>query len=114
MENNLGEIWSLFHFLMPGFLGSQKRFTELFRKPIEKQGDPEAMFQLRARVTPFMLRRTKALVSMWPPPMQLRCPAAGANTRQSPENYEYKYTVPKRKTRTIRWGVKVVSIFCMH
>jgi SNF2 family DNA or RNA helicase len=114
MENNLGEIWSLFHFLMPGFLGSQKRFTELFRKPIEKQGDPEAMFQLRARVTPFMLRRTKALVSMWPPPMQLRCPVAGTNTRQSPENYEYKYTVPKRKTRTIRWGVKVVSIFCMH
>lgn len=68
MENNLGEIWSLFHFLMPGFLGSQKRFTELFRKPIEKQGDPEAMFQLRARVTPFMLRRTKALVADELPP----------------------------------------------
>jgi len=68
MENNLGEIWSLFHFLMPGFLGSQKRFTELFRKPIEKQGDPEAMFQLRARITPFMLRRTKALVADELPP----------------------------------------------
>jgi superfamily II DNA or RNA helicase len=68
MENNLGEIWSLFHFLMPGFLGSQKRFSELFRKPIEKQGDPEAMFQLRARVTPFMLRRTKALVANELPP----------------------------------------------
>jgi SNF2 family DNA or RNA helicase len=68
MENNLGEIWRLFHFLMPGFLGSQKRFTELFRKPIEKQGDPEAMFQLRARVTPFMLRRTKALVADELPP----------------------------------------------
>ena len=68
MENNLGEIWSLFHFLMPGFLGSQKRFTELFRKPIEKQGDPEAMYQLRARVTPFMLRRTKALVAHELPP----------------------------------------------
>ncbi|MDD5030768.1 MAG: DEAD/DEAH box helicase, partial [Rhodoferax sp.] len=68
MENNLGEIWSLFHFLMPGFLGSQKRFAELFRKPIEKQGDPEAMFQLRARVTPFMLRRTKALVADELPP----------------------------------------------
>jgi len=68
MENNLGEIWSLFHFLMPGFLGSQKRFAELFRKPIEKQGDPEAMTQLRARVTPFMLRRTKALVAHELPP----------------------------------------------
>ncbi len=68
MENHLGEIWSLFHFLMPGFLGSQKRFTELFRKPIEKQGDPEALHQLRARVTPFMLRRTKALVADELPP----------------------------------------------
>jgi len=68
MENNLGEIWSLFHFLMPGFLGSQKRFTELFRKPIEKLGDPEALQQLRARVTPFMLRRTKALVASELPP----------------------------------------------
>jgi SNF2 family DNA or RNA helicase len=63
MENHLGEIWSLFHFLMPGFLGSQKRFKELFRNPIEKQGDPERLHQLRARVTPFMLRRTKALVA---------------------------------------------------
>ncbi len=68
MENNLGELWSLFHFLMPGFLGSQKRFGELFRKPIEKQGDPEATRQLRSRVTPFMLRRTKALVAHELPP----------------------------------------------
>jgi SNF2 family DNA or RNA helicase len=68
MENHLGEIWSLFHFLMPGFLGSQKRFAELFRTPIEKQGDAEALQQLRARVTPFMLRRTKALVAHELPP----------------------------------------------
>ena len=68
MENHLGEIWSLFHFLMPGFLGSQKRFTELFRTPIEKLGDPERLTQLRARITPFMLRRTKALVASELPP----------------------------------------------
>ena len=68
MENHLGELWSLFHFLMPGFLGSQKRFTTLFRTPIEKLGDSERMSQLRARVTPFMLRRTKALVESELPP----------------------------------------------
>ncbi|WP_310385086.1 DEAD/DEAH box helicase [Roseateles sp.] len=68
MENHLGEIWSLFHFLMPGFLGSQKRFAELFRTPIEKQGDSARLQQLRARVTPFMLRRTKALVATELPP----------------------------------------------
>ena len=68
MENHLGEIWSLFHFLMPGFLGSQQRFKELFRNPIEKLGDPERLHQLRARITPFMLRRTKALVAHELPP----------------------------------------------
>ena len=68
MENHLGEIWSLFHFLMPGFLGSQKRFATLFRTPIEKQGNLERMDQLRARVTPFMLRRTKAVVAVELPP----------------------------------------------
>ena len=68
MENHLGELWSLFYFLMPGFLGSQKHFTELFRTPIEKQGDPERLHQLRARITPFMLRRTKALVASELPP----------------------------------------------
>ena len=68
MENHLGELWSLFHFLMPGFLGSQARFTTLFRTPIEKQGDPERLHQLRARITPFMLRRTKALVAKELPP----------------------------------------------
>jgi superfamily II DNA or RNA helicase len=68
MENHLGEIWSLFHFLMPGFLGSQQRFKELFRTPIEKLGDPERLHQLRARITPFMLRRTKALVAKELPP----------------------------------------------
>ncbi|OGB22090.1 MAG: helicase SNF2 [Burkholderiales bacterium RIFCSPHIGHO2_12_FULL_65_48] len=68
MENHLGEVWSLFHFLMPGFLGSQQRFKVLFRTPIEKQGDGERLAQLRARVTPFMLRRTKALVAHELPP----------------------------------------------
>jgi SNF2 family DNA or RNA helicase len=53
---------------MPGFLGSQARFTTLFRTPIEKQGDPERLHQLRARITPFMLRRTKALVAKELPP----------------------------------------------
>ena len=68
MENHLGEIWSLFHFLMPGFLGSQKRFGELFRTPIEKEANADRLTQLRARVTPFMLRRTKALVAHELPP----------------------------------------------
>jgi SNF2 family DNA or RNA helicase len=63
IENHLGELWSLFHFLMPGFLSSQERFKRMFRTPIEKHGDPERMEQLRRRVTPFMLRRNKGEVA---------------------------------------------------
>jgi SNF2-related domain/Helicase conserved C-terminal domain len=63
MENHLGELWSLFHFLMPGFLSSQTRFKTLFRTPIEKHGDNERLDQLRKRITPFMLRRHKAEVA---------------------------------------------------
>jgi SNF2 family DNA or RNA helicase len=63
MENHLGELWSLFHFLMPGFLGSQQRFKELFRTPIEKHADSERLDHLRKRVTPFMLRRAKSDVA---------------------------------------------------
>ncbi len=59
MENHLGELWSLFHFLMPGFLGSQANFKAMFRTPIEKHGDSERLDQLRRRITPFMLRRAK-------------------------------------------------------
>ncbi len=63
MENHLGELWSLFHFLMPGFLGSQAKFKILFRTPIEKLGSSEQLAQLRQRVTPFMLRRNKSDVA---------------------------------------------------
>ena len=63
MENHLGELWSLFHFLMPGFLGSQAKFKLMFRTPIEKLGSNERLAQLRQRVTPFMLRRNKSDVA---------------------------------------------------
>ena len=68
MENHLGEIWSLFHFLMPGYLGHETRFKQLFRTPIEKHGDHQRLALLRARLQPFMLRRTKAAVATELPP----------------------------------------------
>jgi len=59
VENHLGELWSLFHFLMPGFLGPDAEFKRRFRAPIEKNGDTEARDRLARRIRPFMLRRTK-------------------------------------------------------
>ncbi|QTD45228.1 DEAD/DEAH box helicase [Ottowia testudinis] len=70
LENHLGELWSLFHFLMPGFLGSHKQFTQWFRTPIEKHADTDRLAQLRRRVTPFMLRRAKSEVAADLPPKQ--------------------------------------------
>jgi len=63
IENHLGELWSMFHFIMPGYLGTHEKFTKLFRSPIEKNGDVTRSDQLRKRIQPFMLRRTKELVA---------------------------------------------------
>ena len=63
MENHLGELWSMFHFLMPGYLGNHDRFTRLFRSPIEKSADMQRQTQLQKRLQPFMLRRTKDAVA---------------------------------------------------
>lgn len=68
MENHLGELWSLFYFLMPGFLGDQKKFNRVFRIPIEKQMDDDRRQNLARRVRPFMLRRTKTQVVAELPP----------------------------------------------
>lgn len=68
LENHLGELWAQFDFLMPGLLGDQRRFVEVFRTPIEKQGDSAAHSRLHARVAPFMLRRTKEQVLAELPP----------------------------------------------
>ncbi len=59
LENHLGELWSLFHFLMPGLLGSERQFARLYRTPIEKNGDPLRQKALASRIRPFVLRRTK-------------------------------------------------------
>ena len=59
LENHLGELWSLFHFMMPGLLGEEKLFNRLFRIPIEKHGDQERREHLTRRIAPFLLRRTK-------------------------------------------------------
>ncbi len=67
IENNLFELWSLFEFLMPGFLGSQHSFQRGIVKPI-KDGDEETLDYLRTRVKPFILRRTKSEVAKDLPP----------------------------------------------
>ena len=71
LENHLGELWSLFDFLLPGFLGTQQDFGKRWRTPIEKGGDTVRRDLLARRIRPFMLRRRKDEVATELPPKTL-------------------------------------------
>ncbi len=68
LENNLGEVWSLFEFLAPGLLGDERAFRRVFRTPIEKHNCQTSQSFLTRRLKPFMLRRTKEEVATELPP----------------------------------------------
>ncbi len=68
LENRLTELWSIFDFLMPGFLGGPDQFHERFEHPISVQGDPIVRDRLRRRIHPFVLRRLKTEVAKDLPP----------------------------------------------
>jgi len=59
IENHLGELWSIFDFLMPGFLDNLRVFRSFFQNPIEKEHDMYKKELLNRKVAPFILRRTK-------------------------------------------------------
>ncbi|ABP68157.1 Non-specific serine/threonine protein kinase [Caldicellulosiruptor saccharolyticus DSM 8903] len=59
IENNLSELWSIFDFVLPGYLGTHTRFSERFEKPIVKQNDENALMLLQKMISPFVLRRLK-------------------------------------------------------
>ncbi|VAW44151.1 DNA/RNA helicases, SNF2 family, partial [hydrothermal vent metagenome] len=59
IENHLGELWSIFNFLMPGFLKNLSQFKSYYQNPIEKQQDTYKQQLLNKRIQPFMLRRKK-------------------------------------------------------
>ncbi len=63
LENHLGELWSLFNFLLPGWLGDSKSFNRDYRSPIEKHGDGTRLAHLNGRIKPFLLRRSKEAVA---------------------------------------------------
>ncbi len=76
LENNLLELWSQMHFLMPGFFGSRARFVRRYGALRSAAASPAAIDQLRARLRPFILRRMKANVDAELPPITevvMRC-----------------------------------------
>ncbi len=68
IENHLGELWSLFDFLMPGLLGNAETFRETFRTPIEKEGNQQRADALAHKIGILILRRTKDQVATELPP----------------------------------------------
>ncbi|MFV3304462.1 SNF2-related protein [Pseudomonas sp. NY15181] len=68
LENHLGELWSLFNLMMPGWLGDARHFARLYRHPIEKAGDSQRLAHLNARIKPYLLRRRKDQVATELPP----------------------------------------------
>ncbi len=68
IENQLGELWSIFRIVCPELLGSWPSFKQRFAIPVERDGDRRRLEQLAALVRPFVLRRTKAEVAPELPP----------------------------------------------
>ena len=62
IENSLSELWSIFDFIMPGYLFSYNKFKISFETPISKDEDKEAMDRFKNMIEPFVLRRTKEKV----------------------------------------------------
>jgi non-specific serine/threonine protein kinase len=63
IQNNLTDLWSLFHFLNPGYLGGYEFFKENFVIPIERDHDKNASDSLKKLINPFLFRRTKKIIS---------------------------------------------------
>ncbi len=62
LENRLSDLWSIFHFVMPGYLGSTEYFKDMYQNPVEKDGDMLSLGILKDKIKPFMLRRLKGEV----------------------------------------------------
>ena len=59
VENRLSELWSIFDYLMPGFLYGSEEFVQRFETPIARENDEQVTDQLKKMVGPFILRRRK-------------------------------------------------------
>ena len=59
IENSLAELWSIFDFIMPGYLFNYKDFKTKYETPIVKDEDEKSLKKLKMLIEPFILRRTK-------------------------------------------------------
>ena len=70
LENSLMDLWALLSIAAPGLFPDPDRFSEYYRRPIERSKDAIRLRQLRRRIRPLMLRRSKESVATELPPKQ--------------------------------------------
>jgi SNF2 family DNA or RNA helicase len=70
LENSLMDLWALLSITAPGLFPNPDRFSEYYRRPIERSTDTIRLAQLRRRIRPLMLRRSKESVAAELPPKQ--------------------------------------------
>ncbi len=70
LENSLMDLWAMLSIVAPGLFPDPKRFTDHYRTPIERGGDPQVAASLRRRIRPLVRRRTKEQVAADLPPKQ--------------------------------------------
>jgi SNF2 family DNA or RNA helicase len=96
MENSVLDLWSIFDFLMPGYLGSANDFRDRYEVPITKEKSQEVMDRLGRRLRPFVLRRTKREVAPELPEkleQVVRCPL----NREQREVYSQVMSVSRQE-----------------
>ena len=83
-ENRLLELWALLSVVAPGLYPWPQKFAQVVAHPVERRGDEKALARFRARIAPFLLRRTKEVVAQDLPPKQeqvLRVELGGQHRR---------------------------------
>jgi len=96
LENSVLDLWSLYDFLLPGYLGTAADFRERYETPLTKGPEPRVMERLRHRVRPFLLRRTKEEVLTELPP-KLEFPTLCELTDEQSEVYRAVLTQGRRE-----------------
>ena len=113
VENHLGELWSIFDWLLPGLLGDELAFRRFWRQPIEQRGDAERLAALHwAVVSPHILRRLKQDVAKeLPPKTELRVPVElGAEQRELYESIRVAAHAEVRRSRSRASGVAASAV----
>jgi len=63
IENSVADVWSIFDFLMPGYLGEYEEFRVAFEDPIQAGGAEDTLARLKRKIHPFIMRRVKKTVA---------------------------------------------------